>query len=107
MKKLFFLLAFAVVITVTGFAQAPQAFKYQAIAHDESGNILTNCQIGIRITMMKGALMQAGTLYRPGRESVLFTIRYSLHAYRYSYSTFGSQHSLFFIQLPEYVNPSH
>jgi len=37
-------------------AQSPQAFKYQAIARDEAGNILSNWDIGIRISILKGEL---------------------------------------------------
>ncbi|MCK4678875.1 MAG: hypothetical protein KAT48_12145 [Bacteroidales bacterium] len=47
-------LIIAIAIAATSFAQAPQAFKYQAIARDEAGNILINNSIGLRISMVKG-----------------------------------------------------
>jgi len=54
MKTLLILLAFALMPGTTLFAQAPQAFKYQAIARDEAGNILINNPIGLRISMVEG-----------------------------------------------------
>ncbi|MCK4677076.1 MAG: tail fiber domain-containing protein [Bacteroidales bacterium] len=53
MKKLLLLLTLFLVSGLILFAQAPQAFKYQAIARDINGNILTNSPIGIRITILK------------------------------------------------------
>ncbi|MCK5839938.1 MAG: hypothetical protein KAG99_08815, partial [Bacteroidales bacterium] len=52
MKK--FLLLFGMVLVVCSiFAQAPQAFKYQAIARDEAGNILSIRDISIRISIIE------------------------------------------------------
>jgi len=42
------------VVTVTCYAQAPQAFKYQAIARDASGNILSNWKIGMKVSIIQG-----------------------------------------------------
>jgi len=53
MKKLLFLLSLTMVITVTGFAQAPHAFKYQAIARDEAGNALSIWDICLRISIIE------------------------------------------------------
>ena len=39
---------------VTLFAQSPRAFKYQAIARDDVGNILSNWEISLRISIVKG-----------------------------------------------------
>lgn len=47
-------LIIAIAIAVGSFAQAPQAFKYQAIARDEAGNILINSPITLRISMVEG-----------------------------------------------------
>ena len=38
---------------ILSHAQSPQAFKYQAIAHDEAGNVLSICDIGLRVSIMK------------------------------------------------------
>jgi hypothetical protein len=52
MKKIFTLLnaiAFAGLI----FAQSPDNFKYQAVIHDNSGNILNDKQVGLRISIIE------------------------------------------------------
>ena len=54
MKKLITLLSITMVITVAIYAQAPQAFKYQAIARDASGNILSNWKIGMKVSIIQG-----------------------------------------------------
>ena len=38
----------------TLFAQAPQSFKYQAIARDVEGNAISNQQISIKINLLQG-----------------------------------------------------
>ncbi len=53
MKKLFLFLSITMVITVTIYAQAPQAFKYQAIARDEAGNALSIWDISLRISIIE------------------------------------------------------
>ena len=54
MKKLLLTLTVLILAVTTIFTQAPQAFKYLAIARDEAGNILINNSIGLRISMVKG-----------------------------------------------------
>jgi len=50
---------FIVILTITAlsctslFSQAPQAFKYQAVARDEAGNILPNWDIGLKISIVE------------------------------------------------------
>jgi len=39
--------------SATLFAQTPQAFKYQAIARDESGNILSGWDIALRVSILQ------------------------------------------------------
>jgi len=46
-------LALALLPGILIIAQAPQAFKYQAIARDKAGNILINNDIGLRISMVE------------------------------------------------------
>ncbi|MCK4678977.1 MAG: Vir protein, partial [Bacteroidales bacterium] len=53
MKK-FLLLFGMVLVTCSIVAQAPQAFKYQAIARDVAGNILSNRQVSIKIIILQG-----------------------------------------------------
>jgi hypothetical protein len=50
------LLLFSLLLFIGGsiLAQAPQAFKYQAIARDASGNILSNQQVSLRISLLQG-----------------------------------------------------
>ena len=53
MKKIFLKLVF---LFSTGIiiAQTPQAFKYQAIARDKAGNVLSNWEIGMRVSIIEG-----------------------------------------------------
>jgi len=53
MKKLFTLLGLLLAVTMI-FAQAPQAFKYQAVARDASGVPLENQQIAVKISILAG-----------------------------------------------------
>jgi hypothetical protein len=52
MKKLILFLSITMVITVTIYAQAPQAFKYQAIARDEAGNVLSVWDLSLRVSLI-------------------------------------------------------
>ncbi len=54
MKKISTLM-FAAAVAVATFAQAPQAFNYQAVARNGSGQTLTNQSIGIRFTVTDAA----------------------------------------------------
>jgi hypothetical protein len=55
------LIAFLVIMTfgLTSFAQAPQAFKYQAVARDASGNVLANKNVTFRISIIQGTVTGA------------------------------------------------
>lgn len=52
-KYLFFLLTFSF-LTLFAYAQAPQKFSYQGVARDNSGNILPNQNIGLRLSIRQG-----------------------------------------------------
>ena len=39
----------------TANAQVPQAFNYQAVARDNSGNILSNQSVGIKVIILQGS----------------------------------------------------
>ncbi len=45
----------AVLTAILLFAQAPQAFKYQAVARDNTGNILDSLDISFRISILEGS----------------------------------------------------
>ena len=55
MKKSFLSFVIFVVSILSVFAQAPQAFKYQAIARDGSGNLIAEKELGIRISLLQGS----------------------------------------------------
>ncbi|MCP4126453.1 MAG: collagen-like protein, partial [Gammaproteobacteria bacterium] len=55
MKKLTLTFTILVIIASITFAQAPQSFKYQAIARDVEGNIISNKQISLRISLLQGS----------------------------------------------------
>jgi len=50
MRKIIYNLFF-ILLSVSSFAQAPQAFKYQAVVRDADGSIISNQQASIRITI--------------------------------------------------------
>ncbi|MCP4089288.1 MAG: hypothetical protein GY746_05805 [Gammaproteobacteria bacterium] len=54
MKKLIIVLGI-LLIAGTLLAQAPQSFKYQAIARDVEGNIISNKQVSLRISLLQGS----------------------------------------------------
>ena len=47
-------------ITVSVFAQSPDAFNYQTVVRDVSGNVLANQNVGFRIAILQGS--QTGTI---------------------------------------------
>lgn len=54
MKYIF--LAIGLLMSCIGlFAQAPQAFKYQAVARDNSGNLIANQSVGFRISILQNS----------------------------------------------------
>jgi len=53
MKRVLLLIAMIFVSSGILISQVPQAFKYQAIARDESGNILSNWDIGLQISIVE------------------------------------------------------
>lgn len=53
--KNFILLFILSVLTIAVKAQSPQAINYQAVARDNSGNPLTNRNIGVRVGILSGS----------------------------------------------------
>jgi hypothetical protein len=54
--KNFTSIAVMLLITASLMAQVPQAFKYQAVARDNAGNILANQNVSFRMTIIQGLL---------------------------------------------------
>ncbi|MBC8489701.1 MAG: hypothetical protein H8D45_27085 [Bacteroidetes bacterium] len=55
MKKLTFTFVIVIAVTIAAIAQPPQAFKYQAVVRDNSGEILQNQAVGVRISIHEGS----------------------------------------------------
>ena len=53
-KRIFIALALVTAINYCSYAQAPQAFKYQAIARDNAGAILSSASLNVRISIHDG-----------------------------------------------------
>ena len=53
-NKLFTLIA-SITLSLTSLAQAPEAFKYQAVVRDAAGNILGTQAVGIRLSVIQGS----------------------------------------------------
>ena len=51
----FFISAFFLITSV--YAQTPQSFRYQAVARDNSGNILANQSVSFRMSILSGSVM--------------------------------------------------
>src|SRR6056297_3478989 len=58
MKKLFTLFA-AVLLTATLWAQSPEKMSYQAVIRDDGGNLVTEQEIGMQISILQGS--ESGT----------------------------------------------
>lgn len=60
MKRFTLSIAMAILIVLSGFAQTPQAFKYQTVVRDISGDILENQAISLQIGIRQGS--ETGTI---------------------------------------------
>lgn len=56
MKNLTFFIV-AIVLGANVFAQAPESFRYQAVARDNSGNLLSDQAVSFRISILNGSEM--------------------------------------------------
>jgi len=54
MKKNFLIITFLVLIATNLFAQVPEAVSYQAIVRDANGQILSNANVSLRISILTG-----------------------------------------------------
>jgi len=59
-KLIILSLLISVITTYQGFAQVPQKISHQIVIRDTQGELLTNTQVGIRISIIEGEL--PGTL---------------------------------------------
>lgn len=56
MKRIFSLsVLFILTLTLSIYAQSPEKFNYQAIVRDQSGNVISNKSISLRISILKGS----------------------------------------------------
>jgi hypothetical protein len=55
MKKVIILLILVLKVSISAFAQAPQGFPYQAVARDNSGNLIANHNIALRFSILDGS----------------------------------------------------
>ena len=55
MKKRLVLLLVAVVATMTAMAQVPQTFTYQAVVRDANGRLISNGNVGIKVSILQGS----------------------------------------------------
>ena len=57
--KSFLLVIMILIPGMASLAQAPQAFRYQAVARDNSGNVLANQSVSFRISILSGSVAGA------------------------------------------------
>ncbi|MCK5171242.1 MAG: hypothetical protein KAQ75_15295 [Bacteroidales bacterium] len=55
MVRKFSLLCFVFILSISMFAQVPDAFKYQAVIQNSSGEILQNQDVSIQISILDGS----------------------------------------------------
>ncbi len=58
--EIFICLFACLLISISGYSQAPQSFPYQAVARDQNGNLLVNHPISLRFSLLDGS--PVGTL---------------------------------------------
>ena len=51
MKKILTIIAVGAFASFTAFSQVPQAIPYQAVARDNSGNLIANQSVSLRFTI--------------------------------------------------------
>jgi hypothetical protein len=57
--KTLYTIIFLTLVSILGYSQAPEAFNYQAVMRNASGDILTNTQIAVQISILQDS--EAGT----------------------------------------------
>ncbi len=56
MRKLFTIIAMMMLWTVSMFAQAPQKMAYQAVVRDADGQVVTNQELGVQVSILQGSV---------------------------------------------------
>lgn len=56
MRKLFTIIAMMLLWTASMFAQAPQKMAYQAVVRDADGQVVTNQELGVQVSILQGAV---------------------------------------------------
>lgn len=69
MNKLFLIIGTLCFCQCILFAQSPKAFNYQAIARDNNGEILSEQQIGLKISILQGSINGTTTYCERHEES--------------------------------------
>ncbi|MCB0649675.1 MAG: tail fiber domain-containing protein [Saprospiraceae bacterium] len=54
MKKIIFIIC-SLVFAITLFAQSPEKMSYQAVVRDATGQLITNSEVGVRISILQGS----------------------------------------------------
>ena len=54
MKKLYLIITMLVLCMASVFAQAPEKFSYQAVVRDASNHLVTNANVGVRVSVLQG-----------------------------------------------------
>jgi regulatory protein YycI of two-component signal transduction system YycFG len=57
MKKLVLTISMVTVFLISTFAQAPQAFKYQAVVRNNAGEIINNQTVSFRLSIRAGSAL--------------------------------------------------
>jgi hypothetical protein len=57
MKNIISTIFFLFIAAISLYAQSPQSFNYQAVAHDNLGNVLVNQNIAVRISILDGSIV--------------------------------------------------
>ena len=55
MKKFSFLITILLLCAVSLFAQAPEKFSYQAVVRNASNALVTDAQVGVRVSILQGS----------------------------------------------------
>ena len=53
----------ALVLSARIYAQAPESFKYQAVARDASGDVIANQTVGMQVSIFAGKYKRHIRLY--------------------------------------------
>ena len=55
MKRLTIFITFLLLCAISVFAQAPEKFNYQAVVRNASNSLVSNTQVGVRVSLLQGS----------------------------------------------------